>query len=98
MRSTFITEMDNALKLFESLRTVGAVRAYLMEGLDELAAFYIRHEQNKEAVKVLDGNRCFDASVPAERSEMEEVINRINKMRADLHAVKLGEPGVLSQH
>ena len=28
--------------------------------------------------------------------EMEEVINRINKMRADLHAVKLGDPGVLS--
>ena len=97
MRSTFITEMDNALKQFESLRAVGAVRAYLMEGLDELAAFYIRHEQNKEAVKVLERKaRCFDARVPAERSEMEEVINRINKMRADLHAVKLGEPGVLS--
>ena len=54
MQSTFIAEMDNALKLFESLRTASDVRAYLMEGFDELAAFHIRHEQNKEAVKVLE--------------------------------------------
>ncbi len=93
---TYITEINAAIAIFEKGRGE-TERLKLMEAFDELTAFYILNDKNKEAIKILEKKaRCFNVKNIAERDEMEEVINRINKMRADVHAVQLGAPGVIS--
>ena len=96
--SLFIKEINLAINIFEkNHKNNEDERIRLKDALDELSAFYIINEENKKAIKVLERKaRCFDVNNEAELSEMEEVINRINKMRADIHAVQLGAPGIIS--
>jgi tetratricopeptide (TPR) repeat protein len=95
-QQTYITEIYAAIAIFEKSGVENG-RLRLMDAFDDLTAFYILNDKNKEAIKILEKKvRCFNVKNIAERDEMEEVINRINKMRADMHAVQLGAPGVIS--
>ena len=83
LQAKAVKEINLAINIFEkNHKNNEDERIRLKDALDELSAFYIINEENKKAIKVLERKaRCFDVNNEAELSEMEEVINRINKYR-----------------